>query len=97
MTSVYALEFILKSDILTADERSGDSISHIYIDSPDNGSGPDGGTEPVQELTSIPGEHTLTTFPFYLIDNTNSLFVGFLEQQFWMRKFKVFGIKIYNL
>jgi hypothetical protein len=89
-TSVYALEFILRSDISAAGERSGDSISQIYVDTPSTGTGTDDGTgtgtddgtgtgtdspnKPTQALITFHGDYTLIALHFYLIDNPNSPF-----------------------
>ena len=43
-TSVYALGFILHSDISASGQRSGDSISQIYVDTPGTGSSSGNGT-----------------------------------------------------
>ena len=43
-TSFYALSFILKSDISATGQRSGDSITQIYIDMPTAGTGTGSGT-----------------------------------------------------
>jgi hypothetical protein len=45
-TSVYALSFILKSDITETGSRSGDSITQIYVDGSGNPSGVGGGKPP---------------------------------------------------
>ena len=68
-TSLYALEFIFKSDISTAAERSGDSITQVYVDNP--GSNP--GSNPTKELITFHGDYTLIALHFYLLDNSNSL------------------------
>ena len=43
-TSVYALSFILHSDISSAGQRSGDSISQVYVDAPTPATTPSIGT-----------------------------------------------------
>jgi hypothetical protein len=77
-TSVYALSFILQSDISATGQRSGDSISQIYIDIPGTGTGTGTGTgnaeKPAKELITFHGDYTLIALHFYLIDNPNSLF-----------------------
>jgi hypothetical protein len=45
-TSIYALSFILKSDITETGNRSGDSITQIYVDGSGNPSGIDGSGNP---------------------------------------------------
>lgn len=54
-TSLYALNFILKSSISSTGERSGDSITQIYLDSPGTGSG----IVPMKELITFHGDYTL--------------------------------------
>lgn len=77
-TSVYALDFILHSDISETGQRSGDSISQIYVDSPGTGTGTvtvtGMGTQPAKELITFHGDYSLIALHFYLIDNPNSLF-----------------------
>ena len=75
-TSIYALNFILKSDISAAGERSGDSITQIYAERPSSGSGTGSGTEnkPTRELITFHGDYSLIALHFYLLDNPNSLF-----------------------
>ena len=43
-TSVYALDFILHSNISETGARSGDSISQVYVDTPGTGNGTETGT-----------------------------------------------------
>jgi hypothetical protein len=94
-TSVYALNFIFKSDIATAGERSGDSITQVYVDSQGSGSGSgtDSGTDsgtgsgtgsgtavkPAKEIITFHGDYTLIALHFYLIENPNALFSKFLQ------------------
>lgn len=82
-TSVYALSFILQSDISSAGERSGDSITQVYVETQDSGT--DSGTDsvpterPAKELITFHGDYTLVALYFYLIDNPNALFSRFLK------------------
>jgi hypothetical protein len=80
-TSVYALNFILKSDISSAGERSGDSISQVYVDTQGSGSGSGSGVaeRPTKELITFHGDYTLIALHFYLIDNPDALFSRFLK------------------
>ena len=80
-TSVYALSFILQSDISATGERSGDSISQIYIDTPGTGTGTGTGRteKPTKELITFHGDYTLIALHFYLIDNPNSPFSRILK------------------
>lgn len=82
-TSVYALNFIFKSDIATAGERSGDSISQVYVDSQGSGTGSSTGSgtavKPAKELITFHGDYTLIALHFYLIENPNALFSRFLQ------------------
>lgn len=73
-TSVYALSFIFQTDILSAGSRSGDSISQIYIELPNSGSGTGTSNKPIKALITFHGDYTLIALHFYLIDNPNSLF-----------------------
>lgn len=83
-TSIYALNFIFKSDISATGERSGDSITQIYVERPTSGSGTGSGsgsgtgsgteTKPTKELITFHGDNSLIALHFYLIDNPNSLF-----------------------
>lgn len=76
-TSLYALNFILKSSIYSTGERSGDSISRIYVDSPGTGSGTGSDIVPTKELITFHGDFTLIALHFYLIDNLDILFSKF--------------------
>ena len=77
-TSVYALGFILQSDISASGQRSGDSVSQIYVESPGTGSSSGDGTgsssEPTKELITFHGDYTLIALHAYLIDNPKSWF-----------------------
>ena len=85
-TSVYALSFILKSDITETGNRSGDSITQIYVDGSGNPSGIGnpggiGGGKPSKgdnqeevKLVTFHGDYTLVALYFYLQDNPNSIF-----------------------
>ena len=87
-TSPYALDFIFNSNISETGLRSGDSISQIYVETPDSGSnsgsnsdsnsdsnpGNTPGNTPVKELITFHGDYTLIALHFYLIDNPNSWF-----------------------
>jgi len=70
-TSLYALEFIFKSDISTASERSGDSITQVYVDNP--------GSDSAKELITFHGDYTLIALRFYLLDNPNAPFSKILR------------------
>ena len=82
-TSVYALNFIFKSDIATAGERSGDSITQVYVDSQGSGTGSSTGSstavKPAKELITFHGDYTLIALHFYLIENPNAFFSRFLQ------------------
>ena len=73
-TSIYALSFILQSDISVTGQRSGDSISQFYVDTPGSGTGSGTGTSPTKELITFHGDFTLIALHFYLLDNPNSVF-----------------------
>lgn len=74
-TSVYALGFIFNSDISTAGERTGDSISQVYVDVTGTGTG----GKPAQELIIFHGDYTLIALHFYLIDNPQAVFSKILR------------------
>ena len=78
-TSVYALNFILESDISTAGERSGDSITQVYVDTQDGGTDGVATKTQAKELITFHGDYTLIALHFYLIDNPNALFSRFLK------------------
>jgi len=100
-TSIYALSFILKSDITETGERSGDSITKIYVD----GSGNLGGKPPSTsgdkqeevKLVTFHGDYTLVALYFYLQDNPNSIFTKIMSvsklknkvEQIWSEKIKL--------
>ena len=102
-TSIYALNYIFKSDISATGERSGDSISQIYIERPSSGAGAGAGAgsgidnEPIRELITFHGDYSLIALHFYLLDNPNSLFskaLGLLRldkkiQTIWDEKIKL--------
>ena len=100
-TSIYALNYIFKSDISATGERSGDSISQIYIERPSSGAGAGAGSgidnEPIRELITFHGDYSLIALHFYLLDNPNSLFskaLGLLRldkkiQTIWDEKIKL--------
>lgn len=103
-TSIYALSFILKSDISDTGKRSGDSITQIYVDGSGNSSGVGGGKPPKggdnQEevkLVTFHGDYTLVALYFYLQDNPNSIFTQIMTQlslknkveQIWSEKIKL--------
>ena len=75
-TSAYALDFMFNSDISSASQRSGDSISQVLIDTSGTGSGTGSGTveKPTKQLITFHGDYTLIALHFYLIDNPNALF-----------------------
>jgi len=84
-TSVYALDFILHSDISETGQRSGDSISQINVGSlgTDIGTGTDTGTDIgtdigtgqlTPEVITFHGDYTLIALHFYLLNNPNSWF-----------------------
>ena len=86
-TSVYALSFILKSDITETGNRSGDSITQIYVDESGNTGGIGGGkpskgdnqeekpgdNQEEVKLITFHGDFTLVALYFYLQDNPNSI------------------------
>jgi hypothetical protein len=92
-TSVYALSFILKSDITETGNRSGDSFTQIYVDGSGNPSGI-GGSKPPKgnnqeekpgdnqeevKLITFHGDYTLVALYFYLQDNPNSIFTKIMS------------------
>ena len=103
-TSVYALSFILKSDITETGKRSGDSITQIYVDSSGNPGGI-GGEKPISasgdkeevKLVTFHGDYTLVALYFYLQDNPNSIFTKIMTfanlkekiEQIWSEKIKL--------
>ena len=88
-TSVYALGFIFHSDISVSGQRSGDSVSQIYVDLPGSGtgtgagsgtgtgtgtgSGSGSGSGSGKQLITFHGDGTLIALHFYLVDNPNSV------------------------
>jgi hypothetical protein len=89
-TSKYALDYIFNSNISETGERSGDSISQVYVEVPQSGAGTETGTgagtetgtgtgtgtelNPPKELITFHGDSTLISLYFYIIENPNSLF-----------------------
>ena len=102
-TSAYALEFIFGGGITEAGERSGDSISQVYVEVPVTGTGTGTGTgtkepeEPAtgggKELITFHGDYTLIALRFYLIDHPNSLFTKIFKIIRLDKKLKLFGWK----
>jgi hypothetical protein len=102
-TSVYALTFILKSDITETGNRSGDSITQIYVDGSGNSSGVGGGkpskgdNQEEAKLITFHGDYTLVALYFYLQDNPNSIFTKIMSvsklknkvEQIWSEKIKL--------
>jgi hypothetical protein len=104
-TSIYALSFILKSDISDTGKRSGDSITQIYVDGSGNlgGLGGDkppsasGGNQEEVKLITFHGDYTLVALYFYLQDNPNSIFTKLMSvsklknkvEQIWSEKIKL--------
>ena len=87
-TSAYALNFMLHPNISSTGERSGDSISQVYVDTSGTGTGTGTGTGSTttgstttgsttsgsnQTLITFHGDYTLIALHSYLIDNPNSL------------------------
>jgi hypothetical protein len=66
-TSIYALSYIFQSDVSETGERSGDSISQVYVDVPGSG------TTPTRQLITFHGDSTLISLHFYLLNNPNTL------------------------
>ena len=97
-TSLYAISFILKSDITETGKRSGDSITQIYVDGSGNPS-VTGGTNQEEEvkLITFHGDYTLVALYFYLQDNPNSIFTKIMSvsnlknkvEQIWSEKIKL--------
>ena len=97
-TSLYAISFILKSDITEPGKRSGDSITQIYVDGSGNPS-VIGGTNQEEEvkLITFHGDYTLVALYFYLQDNPNSIFTKIMSvsklknkvEQIWSEKIKL--------
>ena len=104
-TSIYALSFILKSDISDTGKRSGDSITQIYVDGAGNlgGLGGDkpssalGDNQEEVKLVTFHGDYTLVALYFYLQDNPNSIFTKIMSvsklkikvEQIWSEKIKL--------
>lgn len=104
-TSIYALSFILKSDISDTGKRSGDSITQIYVDGAGNlgGLGGDkpssasGDNQEEVKLVTFHGDYTLVALYFYLQDNPNSIFTKVMSvsklknkvEQIWSEKIKL--------
>lgn len=65
-TSVYALNYFFQSDVSETGERSGDSISQVYVDVPGSG------TTPTRQLITFHGDSTLISLHFYLLNNPNT-------------------------
>jgi hypothetical protein len=104
-TSIYALSFILKSDISDTGKRSGDSITQIYVDGSGNLGGLGGDKPPSAsgdnqeevKLITFHGDYTLVALYFYLQDNPNSIFTKIMSasklknkvEQIWSEKIKL--------
>ena len=89
-TSIYALNFILQSDVSEVGQRSGDSVTQIYVDGSGNSNGiggekpnvdtgdvdtgENGITEEEPKLITFHGDFTLIALYFYLQDYPNSIF-----------------------
>ena len=89
-SSIYALNFILHSSISETGQRSGDSITKVYVDATGIGTGIGTGTgtgtgigtgigigtgtEPVKAVITFHGDYTLIALHFYLIDKPNTVF-----------------------
>ena len=84
-TSIYALNFILQSDVSEVGQRSGDSITQIYVDGSGNSNGIGGAkpnvvtgengiTREEPKLITFHGDFTLIALYFYLQDYPNSIF-----------------------
>ena len=73
-TSIYALNFIFKSDIFATGERFGDSIIQVYVERQTSGTG----TGATKELITFHGDYSLIVLHFYLLDNLNSFFTKVL-------------------
>ncbi len=65
-TSVYALNYLFQSDVSETGERSGDSISQVYVDVPGSG------TTPTRQPITFHGDSTLISLHFYLLNNPNT-------------------------
>jgi hypothetical protein len=99
-TSIYALDFILKSDISDTGKRSGDSITQIYVDGSGNPSVVGGTNQEEEEevkLITFHGDYTLVALYFYLQDNPNSIFTKIMSvsklknkvEQIWSEKIEL--------
>lgn len=96
-TSIYALSFILKSDITETGKRSGDSITQIYVDGSGNPSVIGGNGQEEVKLVTFHGDYTLVALYFYLQDNPNSIFTKIMSvsklkkriEQIWSEKIKL--------
>lgn len=66
-TSIYALSYIFQSDISDTGERSGDSVSQVYVDVSESGSEPD------IQLITFHGGSTLISLHFYLENNPDTI------------------------
>ena len=101
-TSIYALNFILQSDVSEVGQRSGDSVTQIYVDGSGNSNGIGGekpnvdtGEEP--KLITFHGDFTLIALYFYLQDYPNSIFTKVFTvfklkdkvEQIWAEKIKL--------
>jgi len=84
-TSIYALNFILQSDVSEVGQRSGDSVTQIYVDDSGNSSGiggekpntitgENGSTQEEPKLITFHGDFTLIALHFYLQDYPDSIF-----------------------
>lgn len=65
-TSVYVLNYFFQSDVSETGERSGESISQVYVDVPESG------TRPTRQLITFHGDSTLISLHFYLLNNPNT-------------------------
>jgi len=97
-TSAYALDFIFHGGITQAGSRSGDSISQVYVDVSETGSGTGSGSAqvPVKELITFHGDYTLIALHSYLKDNPNAQFTKIFRvthldkkiQEIWNEKIR---------
>ena len=69
-TSLYAINFIFSSSISAAGERTGDSVSKVYVDTTGTGST---GTGSTGTVVTFHGDFTLIAFYSYLVENPNSI------------------------
>jgi hypothetical protein len=71
-TSTYALNHLFSSNITETGERSGDSITQVYVETQDAGGKGVVENKATEELITFHGDSSLIALHFYLIDQPDS-------------------------